>query len=497
MPNFLESESCSMPIFDTDKELDAKISNMIQDETHEISKSIINLLLNENIDEASLRNARLEIDKTIFPLGSQMVPLVLRLSKSEFKSNIVLWYIPSESFIKKLPKNCQETIKKSIGLRSTIDCADIDPKEHNRILRDYIKKYQKNDRLDQKMNSMKEELLNADKQHARAILDLRKLELNDNELKNIGIEKENGIYTFPIESRVIISRHMKNEVKQRIANRGYDTSKSEIIIRSKFMIDSTNSDSKQINYTGWNQESGDISLPFGFSQNSVRFQKNQNGDYEKRGIGFENAVSDSPVLDKLSQNSKDYESLFTQDKESYLTKPKISRIIPVYLSLGHREDEDSNKIKYSDVFIWYYASNEFIAKLPDRYRIPLEKEMAVADDIENGKIEQHNACEALKGEPSYFGLCQLSGGNIENAAIFPNPTNSIFKIKFKLRSGAKVSVQVYNSTGDYVANLINGQEFKAGLNEKEINSGLQNGVYVLIIQDDKGGKSTSKITIMN
>ena len=75
------------------------------------------------------------------------------------------------------------------------------------------------------------------------------------------------------------------------------------------------------------------------------------------------------------------------------------------------------------------------------------------------------------------------------AQNYPNPFNPTTRIKFYLKQGSKVKLDVYNMIGQKVAELIN-QELPSGFHEVEFNgAGLASGVYIYRL--NAGNKFTS------
>jgi hypothetical protein len=69
--------------------------------------------------------------------------------------------------------------------------------------------------------------------------------------------------------------------------------------------------------------------------------------------------------------------------------------------------------------------------------------------------------------------------------IWPNPTSSNLNVRFNSNFPAKASYRIYNATGKQLAQAP--LQFKQGVNTVAINtSGLQKGLYQLVIKTDMG-----------
>jgi len=78
---------------------------------------------------------------------------------------------------------------------------------------------------------------------------------------------------------------------------------------------------------------------------------------------------------------------------------------------------------------------------------------------------------------------------------YPNPVNPTTKIKYSVPVDGTVSLAVYNSIGQKVSELVNG-EVKAGSYEVKFDaSDLSSGIYFYKIQAD-GYTSTKKMMLL-
>ena len=96
------------------------------------------------------------------------------------------------------------------------------------------------------------------------------------------------------------------------------------------------------------------------------------------------------------------------------------------------------------------------------------------------------AIDESRPQPERFSLAQN----------FPNPFNPTTNIRFTLQEAARVTLKVYNVTGQEVATLVNGETLPAGTHTFQFNAGnLPNGVYYYRI--DAGGFSdVQKMTLL-
>ncbi|MGE5365164.1 MAG: T9SS type A sorting domain-containing protein [Bacteroidota bacterium] len=92
------------------------------------------------------------------------------------------------------------------------------------------------------------------------------------------------------------------------------------------------------------------------------------------------------------------------------------------------------------------------------------------------------------GKYTYSSIVEVANNIVEKfelAQNYPNPFNPSTKIKFSLPEKSAVSLRVFNSLGQEVSTLVNG-EMEAGTHEASFNaSGLPSGIYVCKISAGK------------
>ncbi len=103
----------------------------------------------------------------------------------------------------------------------------------------------------------------------------------------------------------------------------------------------------------------------------------------------------------------------------------------------------------------------------------------------DGQFEYSDVVEVHIEAPNKFELAQN----------YPNPFNPKTNISFSLQEATNVSLVVYNTIGQQVAELIN-QRLEAGTYSEEFDaSHLNSGVYVYILKTDKA-TITRKMILM-
>ena len=71
-------------------------------------------------------------------------------------------------------------------------------------------------------------------------------------------------------------------------------------------------------------------------------------------------------------------------------------------------------------------------------------------------------------------------------SAFPNPTSSDVSLRFNLTEAESMTIQIFDYKGVMVQNIVTGQRFEKGENEKQVNTkDLPSGVYFVKISSDK------------
>jgi len=69
---------------------------------------------------------------------------------------------------------------------------------------------------------------------------------------------------------------------------------------------------------------------------------------------MEEVNNDSPILGEITKR----QDIIDYSDDGWGYKSKIEKLIPVYLLLGDKYNKDSSKIRYANIYIWFYASKE-------------------------------------------------------------------------------------------------------------------------------------------
>ncbi|MFP4529532.1 MAG: T9SS type A sorting domain-containing protein [Candidatus Kapaibacterium sp.] len=163
-----------------------------------------------------------------------------------------------------------------------------------------------------------------------------------------------------------------------------------------------------------------------------------------------------------------------------------SRLIPVKMP----RNEDSE-------FIFFFVPNEeFLAKVPERYRDQLRREIAIMNDIQINGQPAYEACKGFTEEQSYLDVCRQQSGALQRLSVFPNPAISSGKCTYLLSEERSVSLSIHDVNGSHLITVINNQVQSIGEQELILDlSDLENGIYLLAISTNRGEQVVTRLIV--
>ncbi len=171
------------------------------------------------------------------------------------------------------------------------------------------------------------------------------------------------------------------------------------------------------------------------------------------------------------------------------------KILPLTFILGNPDEKDTTKINYKNVELWFNLNEDFVSKLPERYRKPLSKELELSDAINKGEITSAEACDILAGESNYLNLCEKQADNIQINKIYPIPAQGEINIAFSVND-VNLKIDLYSGKGEKEKNLYSSGKRISGYNEMKLDlKGISRGVYLLYFTTDKGDVISKKIIV--
>ncbi len=201
-----------------------------------------------------------------------------------------------------------------------------------------------------------------------------------------------------------------------------------------------------------------------------------------------NSKDNSKVISLSIPNMKFPNSNNDEIKISLYPDININELLPVKIILRDKNTGEMNK----EMIIWFEATNEVLAKLPETIKRKLSPEFeAMADN------EETCPKPPVTGEKPYFDIWRACSGAIEQLKTYPTPAKENLNYKFNLDQDRELSIYVCNLSGEIVSNPVENQQYKVGSYENKINiNDLKPGMYLLVVSSDIGEKAVQRFVVL-
>ncbi|MCO5252314.1 MAG: T9SS type A sorting domain-containing protein [Candidatus Kapabacteria bacterium] len=414
------------------------------------------------------------------------IPICLRVKSSNTTGYIIVTYLATDNFIKMLPERYKRNHHNHLfnDLQDEIDLVKINNQFQSAV--------QEIGNVCAKSPANIESLQNKDVDEIQQIAGIEKLILTIEEAEKIGINRSGDILSCNFEDYVNKDNIPPGGLEMISEMFAYDTTKANILLKSKpylIMFDPEPSGiviEPEI-YTGWDYEVWSEKAAVCITYQSVKYK-----DGEKLQAMFTH-TSQSPLLkfDSAFGGYIELDNLIKMDSLGEY-KPLYGNLIPVHFSWEEYEDGDTIK---NQVDFWYHVSKKFAQLLPERYRTPILHELDIISQVEDGYLSPENACEALKGETSYLGICKLYNELFKSISLYPNPmTDNILHIRFALKANSRLRFELYNYDGKFIATLKDYEDYNIGNNQISLDiSNTEQSIYLIKISDEKGNSAIEKL----
>lgn len=358
---------------------------------------------------------------------------------------------------------------------------------------------------------------------AKSIAGIQSIELSSEEAERLGVSITNDGVSCVTESllrkvdmveptvsqpiatdtrKATQKRQEMRKLLQALGKEGYDTSAKYILYRQQHvMLLGKKQKSHYIPYTGWDYTLPSPIMPVGYSLARCWYAYNEKQEEYNQNIELYSDVADNSPL--LADNNKE---LFVRNDGGVGMGTGIA--IPVQIELGSLKDSKPNSIypnsgadtaHYQKVVVqlWFVPNREFVAALPERYRLPLMKELALYERVTKGELLPEQACGELQQKSSYLDMCRFSSGVIRTFSIAPNPaTTGSSNCHFTLREDSECSLALYTSAGALVKTIIPSTTFSAGRHEYRLAlEGVKSGVYLVSLITSQGDQSVQRLIV--
>ena len=166
----------------------------------------------------------------------------------------------------------------------------------------------------------------------------------------------------------------------------------------------------------------------------------------------------------------------------------LDRMVPVRVYL----DNDSTSM--SAVF-WYLPTDEFIERLPERYRDEIRREVELVTSAISNETE---LCDRIAGDRSFLGLCRERSGALLGTGISPNPAKvgGTVDIEFTLREDRKLRITLHDFSGRFIGELQPFTTYTTGLHSIPTSlKGVGAGAYLISVESDEGDRGVQRVVV--
>lgn len=154
----------------------------------------------------------------------------------------------------------------------------------------------------------------------------------------------------------------------------------------------------------------------------------------------------------------------------------------------------------SSIILWCKVSSEVIAALPDRYRIPLERELAAAQKYSSlceipNREEREELERVIAGKP-FLETWRSCAGALTAKSIAPNPAQNEATVRFSLSVPRSVSAALHDIRGQHLETLHTAQNFGTGEHTLSVNLTKHiAGMYLLVLTTAQGEQTVQRVMI--
>jgi hypothetical protein len=156
--------------------------------------------------------------------------------------------------------------------------------------------------------------------------------------------------------------------------------------------------------------------------------------------------------------------------------------------MKRNEDED---------FIFFFVPNEeFLAKVPDRYRDQLRREIAIMNRIQKEGAPAYEACKGFDAEQSYLDICRIQSGAVGKMSVYPNPARGSAKCSYILSEERRVNVSIHDINGNNINTISNNVRQMPGEHEFILDlSDLPSGMYLIAVRTNESEQVISRLIV--
>ncbi|MEO5929740.1 MAG: hypothetical protein ABIR47_07400 [Candidatus Kapaibacterium sp.] len=324
-----------------------------------------------------------------------------------------------------------------------------------------------------------------------AISTLPMLELSNDELKPLGVTFAGGeIQTAGEEYYTIATAQDRAE----FARMGMDTMQRTGIVRMRLAIDTSGVITKKYGWTKVND----------YSRIAPIIVLNSFAKGEHNNTVALSSFNRSPIMDSakrsISSMVNALERTFTNNNDGAMDdgdQASPARIlVPVHIRLGAKPVDGNGNARGADVILWYYPTPEFVAALPARYRISLQKELTVIADVVECNLPPGEACSRMTGVPLLSNYCKRISGALSGLSISPNPAHGSVAMRYTLENQRMIRAALYGIRGEFIRELMPATTSGTGAHLVTLELGdVTPGAYVVVLRSDREEQVSDRLIV--
>lgn len=180
---------------------------------------------------------------------------------------------------------------------------------------------------------------------------------------------------------------------------------------------------------------------------------------------------------------EDFEAARSKDSTAAAISQSYSMangLVSVHFQIEQKATKKQTPAAAIDVYLWYEPTEEFIGKLPDRYKEKIEEEKTNPKPDEP-QFRQVNA-------PSAFAL-----------SIFPNPASGgVATLRINSEAAQSVSITVSDINGNVAIPEQRSEQIREGDTEITISiDGLAAGMYIVTVRPPDGAGISERLIVIH
>jgi hypothetical protein len=343
-----------------------------------------------------------------------------------------------------------------------------------------------------------------------SIQGIQAIELSDEQLKNLGVEKTStgysltGVLTInPSETAPILafmgagtkrqtSITLSSEKLKTTAGRfGVDTSSNVLPINFSLIL---NEETSRAVMTKSDKNVDVFPLVVSQKMNSalntenakVYVFGNASGEQSQARYAEESAQLFSASGIRSSDNKQSV---------SLNEFPLMGKLVPVIIRIPNGKNPSN------ETLLWYYPDEQFLSKLPLAIAQEIREEIKRIKQREEESQTSPSGTllqERLTGEYKYTEVARSRNGSIEILSVGPNPAQSQATLRLRTYSSRSINVVLYDMSGTKISVLESSSALSIGEHTIPLElANLPSGAYLISLISNQGEQAIERLIIQN